>query len=93
MKSVEQNKPVDQQELQVVLGRTIRELRKRRGLGQESFADAVGLHRNYVGSVERGERNMGVATLAMIAATLDITTSQLLAEAEVELEESPTQQK
>lgn len=66
-------------ELQVALGQTIRKLRSEKGYSQESFADAVGLHRTYMGGIERGERNVGVVNLARIAETLDIALSELIA--------------
>ena len=69
-------------ELQIALGKTIRDLRSARGHSQESFADAVGLHRTYMGGIERGERNVGVVNLARIAATLGLPLSGLIAEAE-----------
>jgi transcriptional regulator with XRE-family HTH domain len=55
---------------------------------QESFADAVGLHRTYIGGIERGERNVCLRNLLRIADTLEIPLSQLLAKAENSLEES-----
>jgi transcriptional regulator with XRE-family HTH domain len=69
-------------ELQVALGQTIRKLRSEKGYSQESFADAVGLHRTYMGGIERGERNVGVVNLARIAETLDIALSELIARSE-----------
>ena len=68
--------------LQVELGRAIRRLRSERGYSQEAFADAVGLHRTYMGGVERGERNVGIRNLARIAAALDMPLAKLLAQVE-----------
>jgi transcriptional regulator with XRE-family HTH domain len=76
------------QGLQVSLGRAIRDLRSRRGYSQESFADAVGLHRTYIGGIERGERNVSLRNLARIADTLEIPLSQMLAMTENYLEAS-----
>jgi transcriptional regulator with XRE-family HTH domain len=73
---------MNRKDLQVALGQTIRALRSEQGYSQESFADAVGLHRTYMGGIERGERNVGIANLARIAETLDLTLSDLIAEAE-----------
>ena len=64
------------------LGRAIRQLRKRAGYSQESFADVVGLHRTYIGSVERGERNLSLDNIEKIADALRISASRLLSEAE-----------
>jgi transcriptional regulator with XRE-family HTH domain len=75
-------------ELQVSLGRAIRDLRSGRGYSQESFANAVGLHRTYIGGIERGERNVSLRNLARIADTLEIPLSQMLAMAENYLETS-----
>jgi transcriptional regulator with XRE-family HTH domain len=64
--------------IQQRLGDRVRALRKEKGFSQEGFADACGLHRTYMGSVERGETNPTLASLATIARTLKITTSKLL---------------
>ena len=60
------------------LGAQIRELRSARGFSQESFADACGLDRTYVGGVERGERNLGFKNILRIARALDVDPSELL---------------
>jgi transcriptional regulator with XRE-family HTH domain len=59
-------------------GERVRELRTAKGFSQEGFADACGLHRTYMGSVERGETNPTLGSLATIARALKITTSKLL---------------
>lgn len=61
------------------LGTQIRNLRSARGFSQESFADACGLDRTYIGGVERGERNLGFKNLLRIADALDVEPSELLA--------------
>lgn len=66
------------------LGRAIRRLRSRAGYSQEAFADACGLHRTYIGSVERGERNISLENIECIAKTLGLTAGQLLLEAQKE---------
>jgi transcriptional regulator with XRE-family HTH domain len=65
----------DLQNFQRRLGLRIRELRKRRGWSQEEFAHACGLDRSYMGSVERGERNVTLSSLRAIAKGLDVTLS------------------
>jgi transcriptional regulator with XRE-family HTH domain len=55
-------------------------LRRERQLTQEALADLAGLHRNYLGGIERKERNVGLDNLAKIAKALGVSPSQLLAE-------------
>lgn len=62
----------------VALGREVRRLRKERGLSQEELADRSGLHTNYIGGIERGERNVGVKALFKIARGLNVSASSLL---------------
>lgn len=81
---------MENSEIQVALGNTIRRLRSERGYSQESFADAVGLHRTYMGGIERGERNLGVVNLEKIAATLGLPLSELIAEAEGTMPSGPS---
>jgi transcriptional regulator with XRE-family HTH domain len=64
---------------QSALGTAIRELRAHRGLSQEELAFECGLHRTYIGSVERGERNISLSNLIRIAAALRTRASELLA--------------
>lgn len=58
-------------------GGRLRELRYERGLSQEELADVAGVHRNYVGSVERGERNIGLDNIHALATALDVDVSEL----------------
>ncbi len=51
----------------------LRQFRERAGLSQEALADRAGLHRTYVGGVERGERNVSFLTLARILKAAGIT--------------------
>jgi transcriptional regulator with XRE-family HTH domain len=59
-------------------GETIRTLRKAKGLSQEQLAELAGLHRNYIGGVERGERNVALLNIIRIAQALGISPSELL---------------
>jgi len=66
------------EELQKQLGTRIRRLRAQSGYTQESFADACGLHRNFMGAVERGEQNLTLKSLRIIANGLGTSMSKLL---------------
>ena len=70
--------------LRLRLGHAIRRLRKDAGYSQESFADRCGVHRTYMGSVERGATNISLDNIERIARALRLTPAQLLAEAERE---------
>ena len=61
----------------VALGLTIRRLRKEGNLTQEELAHRSGLHVNYIGGIERGERNVGVKALFSLARGLDVTPGTL----------------
>ncbi len=66
-----------QAKLQKSLGLRIRDLRKQRGFSQEAFAAACGLDRSYMGALERGERNVTLNSLRIIAKTLGVSLSEL----------------
>lgn len=68
--------------LQAKLGKTIQHLRRDKGYSQEAFAAHVGVHRTYMGAVERGEKNVSLQNIERIAKALGIRTSDLLREAE-----------
>ena len=69
---------MDYKKLLLSLGEIIREKRKALGYSQEGFADLIGLHRTYIGSVERGEKNISFINLRKIAEKLNISLSELL---------------
>lgn len=58
-------------------GMRIRYLRTRRGYSQETFANAVGLHRTYIGAIERGEQNVSLDNISKIAKALKTPISDL----------------
>jgi transcriptional regulator with XRE-family HTH domain len=67
------------EDMRARFGRRVRELRTARGLSQEAFADACGLHRTYIGGIERGERNLSLENIGKIAEALGVTLSELTA--------------
>ena len=65
-------------DLQRVLGANIRRYRLARGMSQEAFADLLGVHRTYVGGLERGERNVSLRALERYAEQLGVEPVALL---------------
>jgi transcriptional regulator with XRE-family HTH domain len=59
-------------------GDRLRTLRRKRRLSQEEFADIAGLDRSYIGIIERGDRNVSLKKVAMIADALGVSLSDLL---------------
>ncbi len=76
MKTQARNKPSARSRL----AKNIRALRARDGLSQEALADLVGLHRTYVGSVERSERNVSLDNVEKIAGALNVDICDILSE-------------
>lgn len=64
--------------LRLLLARRIREERGRLGISQEELAERTGLHRTYIGSIERGERNVSIDNVERIARGLGIHAQELL---------------
>lgn len=58
-------------DLQRNVGRNLRAYRLARGMSQETFAEMLGVHRTYMGSVERGERNLTLQSVERLAAQID----------------------
>lgn len=69
--------------LQAKLGAAIRQRRIARDYSQDSFADAIGMHRAYYSSIERGERNLTLATVERVAVGLGCKISDLMQDADV----------
>ena len=65
-------------ELQRTLGRHLRAYRQERGYSQERFAEVLGVHRTYIGGLERGERNLTLKSVERIAAHLGLDPLALL---------------
>ncbi len=61
-----------------VFARKLKEFRVQNFLSQEELADMAGLHRTYVGSVERGERNISIDNIDRLASALNINIKDLL---------------
>lgn len=75
---------MDDHELTEKLGETIRRLRLSKHVSQENFANLCGLHRTYIGAIERGEKNITVITAKRISTALGLTLTQLFEELESE---------
>jgi transcriptional regulator with XRE-family HTH domain len=65
------------QVIQKTLGSRIRELRLKKGWSQEQFADICDIHRSHMGEIERGETNLTLATMLVIAQRLETTIAAL----------------
>jgi transcriptional regulator with XRE-family HTH domain len=65
-------------DLLLLLGKRVHELRVAKKWSQEEFADVSGLHRTYIGQIERGEKNISFGNLVKISAVLGVTASELL---------------
>lgn len=59
-------------DLQRTVGRNLRAYREGRELSQEAFAEVLGVHRTYMGGIERGERNLTLKSLERIAERLEL---------------------
>lgn len=58
-------------------GSKVRAFRIKQGYSQETLADVAGLHRTYIGSIERGEQNVSIDNIAKLAKALRITVADL----------------
>ena len=63
-----------------LFGQRVRELRLAAALSQEELAESCGLHRTYIGGIERGERNVGVLNLLQLARALRVRPGELFAD-------------
>jgi len=67
--------PVDPR---IIFGKRVRALRLERRLSQEKLAELADLHRNYVGGVERGERNVSLVNIVKLAHGLSVKPTKLI---------------
>ncbi|HLN17533.1 MAG TPA: helix-turn-helix transcriptional regulator [Acidimicrobiales bacterium] len=65
-------------DLQIRFGRNLLAYREAKGLSQEAMADYLGVHRTYIGSLERGERNPSLRTVERLAEQLGVDPLSLL---------------
>lgn len=66
----------------VKFGAAVRRLRRRKGISQEKLAELAGIHRTYMGDVERGTRNLALVNMTRIANALRLPLSELIREME-----------
>jgi CheY-like chemotaxis protein len=78
-------------DIQSRFGMAVRALRKQLGLSQEELAERAGLHRTYVADVERGARNLSLASIEKLARALDISIQALFSQAGGEAEHMVTE--
>jgi transcriptional regulator with XRE-family HTH domain len=67
-----------EQQSRLKLGSNIKKLRIELGFSQEKLAQKASLHRTYVGAIERGERNVSLDNIVVLAHALGVSPSQLL---------------
>lgn len=70
--------PKPSRDLKTLFGRRVRQLRTARGYSQEGFALEFGINRTYYGAVERGEMNVCLETIGILAEAFGVTPSEIL---------------
>lgn len=73
----------------LAFGKAVRQARKARGLSQEDFADRCGIDRSYMGSVERGERNLALVNIEKIVQALGLAYSEFFKALDAQVDEPP----
>jgi len=68
----------DPNSARATLAANLRRLRAERNISQEALADQAGIHRNYLGGIERCERNVGLDNLGKIAKALSVSLAELV---------------
>lgn len=74
---------MDKPTLQERFGDAVRERRLALGHSQDTFADAISMHRAYYSSIERGERNLTIETMGRVAAGLKLNLAELMRLADI----------
>jgi transcriptional regulator with XRE-family HTH domain len=62
----------------IKFGEAVRKKRQEKGLSQEDFAELVGVHRTYIGMIERAEKNITLLNIEKISQALGVSISELL---------------
>lgn len=75
--------PTQGHDLQQIVADNVRSYRKQQNLSQEALADLCGLHRTYVGAIERSERNITLNTLEKLASSLGVSAVDLITQKDV----------
>ncbi|MEE0340985.1 MAG: helix-turn-helix transcriptional regulator [Bacteroidales bacterium] len=68
---------MEKEPILLAFGQRVQELRKKRNLSQEQLADMAGVHRTYIGMVERAEKNITLRNIKKIAKALDVNIKEL----------------
>lgn len=71
-------KPITHKQILEKFGQKMQKVRQSSGITQEELAARLGMHRTYIGLIERGERNPTIRTLYKIAKALRVSASELL---------------
>jgi transcriptional regulator with XRE-family HTH domain len=72
------SRPPNKEKVQVAFGAAVRAQREAKAMTQQELAELADLHTNYISSVERGERNIGLHNVARLAYALDLPVSVLV---------------
>jgi len=80
-----EGEPFDRERTLKALGRAVRRRRENLGLSQEALSARAGLHENYVGGVERGERNTSIINVLKLTGALELRPAELMSRFEAEL--------
>jgi len=73
------------QRIQIAFGKSLRSYRESAGISQEKLAVRAGIHRTYVGDVERGERNLGLVNMQRLANALGVPLAKIIQNMERQL--------